>query len=331
MKRRPGRSAGRRSGIDPKRQPASVGDREDAPLTRDAFGLVEAAVDEREVGTADEVAHRARDEHFPTLGERGDARPGVHHDSGEVVASHLTFTGVQSRPDLEAEALHIPGDLARAADRAGGTVEGSEETIPDRLDLTSVEACERSAHCDVVLIEQLSPLTIPDARSTPRRIHDVAEHHGLEGAVDVGFGPLAGDELLDLLHDGSARRPGPPPMVLTPQLDISRARDVVRVVPPMGDRHDPITVAVNDQGRDRHGREYRANVDLAVHLDQSPNRSRASGHALETADDLAGPLVASKAGSEQQLPRQAAAPTFVEVAGPCFYVVLRRALEVRCR
>jgi hypothetical protein len=76
------------------------------PLARNPFQRWRSAVFERYAGAGYEVADGARHEDFPGLRGGGHPCPDVDRDATDFPINDLTFPGVQSSPDFDAEALN---------------------------------------------------------------------------------------------------------------------------------------------------------------------------------------------------------------------------------
>src|SRR5207247_2157951 len=103
------------------------------PVPRDSFQRVDATVRELDSRPSDQIRNRARDEYLPRPGGRPDARTDVDGDAADVVADQLAFAGVETGAHLDPKVAHCVTRRARAADRAGGPVEGGEEAVAHRL------------------------------------------------------------------------------------------------------------------------------------------------------------------------------------------------------
>ena len=69
------------------------------PLPGNTFELLVSTVVKLDAGACHQVFHGARDENLARLGKRGDSRPDVNGDSGQLPGLSLTFTGVQAGPN----------------------------------------------------------------------------------------------------------------------------------------------------------------------------------------------------------------------------------------
>jgi hypothetical protein len=103
------------------------------PAVGDTLQFVLAGVFEDESGTCDEVLHSLRDENLGGVSLRTDPSPYRDCDTTHVVAQDLALAGMQPRTDLNPEWLHPRRDRFGTPDRAGGTIEGREESVPHRL------------------------------------------------------------------------------------------------------------------------------------------------------------------------------------------------------
>src|SRR5581483_11728882 len=155
-------------------------DRVQPPLAGDALQLVDAA-----------VVDRAGDEHLARAGERGDPRARVDGDPRHLAFGQLALAGVQAGAHLEAELPHRLHDRARTADRPRRPVEGGEEAVPGRVQLTAAEAGELAAYELVVAREQLPPGAIAERGRTLAGRDDIREQDGRQDAVALALLPGA--------------------------------------------------------------------------------------------------------------------------------------------
>src|SRR5205807_3446091 len=144
---------------------ARLGDREQLPFPWHAFELVGAAVGELDPRADDEIAHRARHEHLAGCRPRAYARADVHGHAANVGVDQLTLTGVHAGAHTDAERADVLADRARAADRAGGTVERRQEAVAKRLDLVPAERCQLATHELIVAVEQRMPTVAAELSS----------------------------------------------------------------------------------------------------------------------------------------------------------------------
>src|SRR5206468_12556515 len=97
------------------------------PLAGDALELREAAVLDLHPRAGDGVLHGARDQQLARLRLSGDTRADVHRDSADLRLEHFALACMQPRANPEVELRQALPDVAGAADRARGSVEGGEE------------------------------------------------------------------------------------------------------------------------------------------------------------------------------------------------------------
>src|SRR5262245_31209186 len=72
-----------------------------------------AALCNSDAGARDQVLHRAEDEqHLASSGERRDSRPDVERDVAQRLAFDVTFAGVDTGSDLDAERANGPSGAA---------------------------------------------------------------------------------------------------------------------------------------------------------------------------------------------------------------------------
>src|SRR5581483_4818707 len=226
-------------------------DRVQPPLAGDALQLVDAAVVETQARAGDEVLDRAGDEHLARAGERGDPRARVDGDPRHLAFGQLALPGVQAGAHLEAELPHRLNDRTRAADRPRRPVEGGEEAVPGRVQLTAAEAGELAAYELVVAREQLPPGAIAERGRTLAGRDDIREQDGRQDAVALALLPGAllpelGQEPLHLGVNG-VRPPPEVEMADTGHLDEERSGDALRHVPGRLELDHRIVRPVHDQ------------------------------------------------------------------------------------
>ena len=99
-----------------------------------------SALEKIEPGTRDEVLYRARHEDLARPRLRHHARASMDGDAGNLVVDALALSRVEANAGLDTEASHRVADTLGAANGASGAVEGREESVAGRVDLTpSVE------------------------------------------------------------------------------------------------------------------------------------------------------------------------------------------------
>ena len=98
-----------------------------------------ASVLEEEAGAGNEILHRLGDENLGRTchgGDPGADRPG---DPRPLGLDDLALARVQSSSDLDAKAQDALGNLERAANRPGRSVEGRVEAVASRVVLRPPE------------------------------------------------------------------------------------------------------------------------------------------------------------------------------------------------
>src|SRR5439155_6121670 len=88
-----------------------------------------AAVVEGDPRAGDEVADGPGDEHLAGRSRRGDPGADMHRDPGQVPVPPAHLARMQAAPNLEAGTVQGVTDVARAADRSRGPVEGCENAV----------------------------------------------------------------------------------------------------------------------------------------------------------------------------------------------------------
>src|SRR5439155_22834742 len=160
-------------------------------------------------------------------GGRGDARADVDGDAADIIRRLFDLAGVQPRAGGKAECARTVADRERAMDRTRGAVESREETIAGGVHFVAAKTRQLLAHEGMVAGEPYAPGAVAEPRRGLGRTDDVGEQHGSEHAIDVGNGPHAGQELLDLIENGILVA-DPGQMIGAGELDQPRAGNVPR-------------------------------------------------------------------------------------------------------
>src|SRR3954452_16456786 len=201
------------------------------PLIGDPLERPRPAVLERDAGTGDEVADRARHEHLAGSGQGSDARGDVDGDAADVVAHQLDLAGVDPDPHLQPRRACNLSDCVPAADRARGPVEGRETAVAQRLDLVAAEPRQLALNGRLVGLDALAPAGFPELRRPFPGAHPTRLHHRCEHAIHVRRRALADQELLDLAED-RVRVAGPRHVIDAVELDVARPGDLRRELAP---------------------------------------------------------------------------------------------------
>jgi hypothetical protein len=130
-----------------------------------------------------------------------DPRGDVDCQAGEIVADEFALAGVNASPNLEAELVRLVPNLARAPDRARGTVEARKETVTRLLYLAATETLKLRTGQRVVALAQLTPSHVPQLSGAPGGIDDICEQDGGQHPVRRPTRTGAGEEFLDLASD----------------------------------------------------------------------------------------------------------------------------------
>ncbi len=121
----------------------------------------------------------------------------------EVIATDLALTGMEAGAKPESERFGGLPDRRCAANRPGGPVEGGHKAIACCLDLTTTKAAKLIPHGPIMVVEKGSPPLIAERCRLLGGPHDIGEHDRRKDALDLDAGPLAGQELDDLVvHEG---------------------------------------------------------------------------------------------------------------------------------
>ena len=120
----------------------------------------------------------------------------VNRDAADVRVAQLDLTGVQPDPDLDPEAPRAIAYRTRAADGAGGAVEGCDEAVTCRLDLATTESLQLGSHHGVVVIEASPPRAITEVGRLGSGVDDVGEKDCCKDPIEPLLDcPGAGEEL----------------------------------------------------------------------------------------------------------------------------------------
>jgi hypothetical protein len=111
---------------------------------------------------------RAQDLPGASLGKH--PRRDVHGDAADDVLAalgpqQLAFPGVQADPDLQPQVPEPGPDGVGGPDRAGRPVEGGQEPVAGRLDLTASEPREIPPHQVLVAFKEAVPAAVASTRS----------------------------------------------------------------------------------------------------------------------------------------------------------------------
>src|SRR5215207_3967980 len=245
---------------------ASSSHGEHLPLAGHALQSWTAAVGEVDAGAGDEIADGTGDENLARVCDRGDARPDVHGDPGEVITAQLALTGVETGPNLEPEIAGTGRDGLGTVDGATGSVESGQEAVARGLDLLPAEPVQLMTDRRVVRVQQLVPALVASGSGTRSRLHDVGEQHGLEHTVDLDRGLVAptGEELLDGVEGYVLSTLGPVQVPGSWELEETRPRDLVRQVLTALGGDGVVISAVHHERRGVDRRERAAHGDIAV-------------------------------------------------------------------
>jgi hypothetical protein len=139
---------------------------------------------ERKARAGYKVSHGAGDEHLTRVGEPHHPRRDVHGDPADVIAPpDLDLARMNSNPHVEAERPHSLDNSLPTANGSRWTIEGRQEAVSHRLDLTSAKTRHFAPDQRIVPVQQGSPGQIPKAARPPSRVYDVCEENGREHPI----------------------------------------------------------------------------------------------------------------------------------------------------
>jgi hypothetical protein len=127
------------------------------PGARHTLQPVLALVLEGHAGVQHVDAHSLADQHSTGRRQVAESLGNGDGQTGDVITTDLDLTGVDSDPQVQADALGAGEDLGGAAQRLPRGVKGGEESISDGLDLPATMASERGPDRGVVLVRKPGP------------------------------------------------------------------------------------------------------------------------------------------------------------------------------
>ena len=134
-----------------------------------------AAVLETESRSGHEILDGARHEDLARAGERRDAGADRDRDPDDLAVAHLAFARMETGAHVDADGLQRLAEGRGGEDRPGRAVEGREEPVTRGVELPSLEPRELATNDRVMLLQELAPSRVSEARRQLRRTHDVGE------------------------------------------------------------------------------------------------------------------------------------------------------------
>src|SRR5207247_2843608 len=171
------------------------------PLSRHVFERAASAIFERDARAGGEVADGAGDEHLARPCLLAHTSSDYCGDPAGLPSDHLTFAGVNTRPNLEPERAHSISDRERAADGAARCVERRKETVAGRINLDAAVTADLASDDGVMTFNELAPTSVAELGSARRPTHDVGKENGCEEPVRRVRRADTGEELLDRVDD----------------------------------------------------------------------------------------------------------------------------------
>jgi hypothetical protein len=121
------------------------------PVTRHALERRRPAVLEADSRSGHQVLHGAGHEHLTGTRQGRYPSPDMNSDTAYLFADKLAFTGVNATTDIEVESTQAVTNGGRAADGAGGAIEGGIPNRAARSEPTaSITARTSSIRCSSV-------------------------------------------------------------------------------------------------------------------------------------------------------------------------------------
>ena len=204
----------------------SISDGKKSPGSWHALQLVISPVQEFDACSRDEIDDRARDKNLMAPCEGHNSRCDMNGQSGQIVSPPFNLSRVNAHSYGEPDAAGSLFDNGGALKGAPWPIEICQGPISGRLDQAAAVPNQLAIHHLVVMIEDLPPASIALGNGVDGRADDVCEQHCRQDSVRRWASAHTGDELFDFIEQsvGVTREHQ---MILTSQLDKSRARDVV--------------------------------------------------------------------------------------------------------
>jgi hypothetical protein len=123
--------------------------------------LVVSSFRERNPGAGDQVHNRAGHNYF--TGTRQRTHPGSHMncDTPDVISTQLTFSCVESAPDLKAKLASPVADGHAAANRTARPVKSREYAVSGGLDFAASVSIQFSIDERIMSIKEIGPFAVP--------------------------------------------------------------------------------------------------------------------------------------------------------------------------
>jgi len=99
----------------------------------------------------------------------------MHSNAADLLVGGLGLSGMQARPDRDAQFGDCRDDRFGGANRLGRLVKGGEEPVSGGIDLSTTEPVELSANRSVVSRHELLPRPVPEPDGQVARPHDIRE------------------------------------------------------------------------------------------------------------------------------------------------------------
>src|SRR5207249_7954709 len=115
-------------------------------------------------------------EHLLRTGECADPRGDVDGQTDDIAPDQVALARVQAGANLDRERLKCLLDRACAPDSHPWALEGGQESVPQRLDLTPPVVRELRPYKLVVTGQQFAPARVAERGGALRGADDVGEH-----------------------------------------------------------------------------------------------------------------------------------------------------------
>jgi hypothetical protein len=138
---------------------------------------------------------------LPRAGERADPGADVDRQAADAVTGKFDLASVAAGADAQTELANRCAQGLGAADGPRRPVEGRQQAIPGRVDVSAPVPFDLPAGQVVVAGKQIGPAGVAEFGQLLGRADDVGEQDGGQDAVQAWPVPLAGQERLHLLDD----------------------------------------------------------------------------------------------------------------------------------
>ena len=175
----------------------------------------------------------------------------MNRDAAHFGVDDFALTSMESYPHLKPQPANLIADGTRASDRPRRAIEGGKYAVARRIDLAPAKSFQFPTDRGEVPFQGLAPAAVTELGRTLGRAYDVSEHD--RNQQPIWLWPVSGarHELFHLVDQAIQHLglEGLQQMVVTRQLDIFGAGNVLREIPPSNDRDSLVADTMQDQRR----------------------------------------------------------------------------------